>query len=99
MGILVQVSDTGYGIPKDKWARIFDKLYQITDHDHADTSQAGRTGLGLGLHIARSLVTRQGGNIWVTSAPSQGSVFNFTLPIYTEQSGNLLDAHKTAIEA
>ncbi len=59
MGILVQVSDTGCGIPKDKLARIFDKLYQITDQDHADTSQAGRTGLGLGLHIARSLVTRR----------------------------------------
>jgi PAS domain S-box-containing protein len=78
------VSDTGCGIPPDKRTLVFENLYQVRGPGQADTSQLGRTGLGLGLHIARNLVTRQGGNIWVTEAPGGGSTFNFTLPIYTE---------------
>jgi PAS domain S-box-containing protein len=92
--LLVQVSDTGCGIPKEKWTLVFNKLYQITGPDHADTSQAGRTGLGLGLHIARSLITRQGGNIWVTSKPNEGSIFSFTLPISSERPGTELEFDK-----
>ncbi len=84
--LLIQVSDTGCGIPREKWTLVFNKLYQITGPNQADTSQAGRTGLGLGLHIARGLVTRQGGNIWVTSVPAEGSIFNFTLPIHRSHS-------------
>ena len=76
-----EVEDNGCGIPLDKRARVFEKLYQIIGPEHADTSLAGQIGLGLGLHIARDLVRRQGGNIWVTGAPEQGSIFNFTLPI------------------
>ncbi len=76
----IEVEDDGCGIPLDKRARVFEKLYQILGPGHADTSQEGRVGLGLGLHIARDLVRRQGGNIWVTGAPEQGSIFNFTLP-------------------
>ena len=79
-----RVIDTGCGIPDDKKKLVFENLYQITGPGHSDTSQSGRTGLGLGLHIARNLITRQGGNIWVTDSPSGGSVFNFTLPIYSE---------------
>jgi PAS domain S-box-containing protein len=78
-----EVEDSGCGIPLEKRARVFEKLYQITGPDYADTSLAGRIGLGLGLHIARDLVRRQGGNIWVAGAPEQGSIFNFTLPLAT----------------
>jgi PAS domain S-box-containing protein len=82
---LVQVRDTGCGIPAEKWLRVFDNLYQVTGPGEADTSQAGRTGLGLGLHIAKNLVARQGGSIWVTSTPGLGSIFQFTLPIYSDR--------------
>ena len=85
--LLVQVEDSGCGIPADKRTKVFENLYQVMDPGQADTSQAGRTGLGLGLHIARNLVTRQGGYIWVTEADPQGSVFNFTLPIFVERRG------------
>ncbi len=81
--LLIRVIDTGCGIPRNKWTLVFDKLYQADGG--RDTSTAGRTGLGLGLHIARSLVVRQSGQIWVTSTPGQGSVFHFTLPIYKQQ--------------
>jgi signal transduction histidine kinase len=81
-----EVEDNGCGIPLDKRARVFEKLYQITGPELADTSLQGRIGLGLGLHIARDLVRRQGGNIWVTGAPEQGSIFNFTLPVAVPNS-------------
>jgi hypothetical protein len=74
--VLVEVSDTGCGIKPEVSERIFDRLYQITDPGHE-----GRKGLGLGLYIAKDLVLRQGGNIWVTSEPENGSHFFFTLPV------------------
>ena len=75
-----EVEDNGCGIPLEKRARVFEKLYQITVAGHADTSKEGRIGLGLGLHIARDLIRRQAGNIWVSGDPEKGSIFNFTLP-------------------
>jgi PAS domain S-box-containing protein len=81
--LLFQVTDTGCGIPEEKRTLVFENLYQITGPAPPDTSQMGRIGLGLGLHIARDLVTRQGGRIWVDGAPGGGSVFSFVLPIYS----------------
>jgi signal transduction histidine kinase len=79
----VEISDTGCGINPEAIARIFEHLYQVSDP--AATGRAGRNGLGLGLHIAKELVTRQGGEIWVTSEPHQGSHFSFTIPIFSLQ--------------
>jgi signal transduction histidine kinase len=76
--LLLEVSDTGCGISPDMTERIFEHLYQITD-----PGQAGRKGLGLGLHIAKELVTRQGGKIWVSSELQKGSHFFFTVPIFS----------------
>jgi nitrogen-specific signal transduction histidine kinase len=76
--LLVQVSDTGCGIGPEMAERVFEHLYQIDD-----PGQAGRKGLGLGLYIAKELVTRQGGKIWVNSTPKRGSHFCFTVPIYS----------------
>jgi hypothetical protein len=76
--LVVEVSDSGCGISSDMTERIFERLYQVTDQ-----GLAGRRGLGLGLYICKELVTRQGGQIWVTSLPQKGSVFSFTLPIFS----------------
>jgi signal transduction histidine kinase len=76
--LLVEVSDTGCGIDLEAAEHIFEHLYQVTD-----PGRAGRRGLGLGLHIAKDLVTRQGGEIWVESEPQVGSRFFFTLPIFS----------------
>jgi signal transduction histidine kinase len=75
--MLVEVADSGCGIGPDMTERIFERLYQTSNSD-----RAGRTGLGLGLYICKELVTRQGGEIWVTSSP-QGSIFSLTLPIFS----------------
>jgi PAS domain S-box-containing protein len=82
--LLFQVTDTGCGIPEEKRTLVFENLYQITGPTPPDTSQMGRIGLGLGLHIARDLVARQNGRIWVTEATGGGSVFSFVLPIFSE---------------
>jgi signal transduction histidine kinase len=74
----VEVSDTGRGIRSDVAEHIFERLYQVSD-----SSEAGRNGLGLGLYIAKDLVTRQGGKIWVRSEPQQGSHFSFIVPVFS----------------
>jgi hypothetical protein len=76
--LLVEVSDTGCGVRPEMTERIFEHLYQISD-----PGQAGRKGLGIGLHISKELVTRQGGKIWVSSEPQKGSHFFFTIPIFS----------------
>ncbi len=76
--LLLAVADTGCGISADMTERVFERLYQVTDQN-----QAGRKGLGLGLYICKELVTRQGGQIWVTSTLNQGATFSFTLPIFS----------------
>ncbi len=77
--LLVEVSDTGCGISPEATERIFEHLYQVSD----DPGRAGRRGLGLGLYIARELVLRLGGEMWVTSEPGKGSRFFFTLPVFS----------------
>jgi signal transduction histidine kinase len=79
--LLTEVSDTGCGISPEASEHIFEHLYQV-----ANFSQAGRKGLGLGLHIAKELVTRMDGRIWVSSEIKKGSHFFFTTPIFSLQS-------------
>ena len=72
--VVVEVTDTGAGIPARDLPRIFERFYK------ADRAR-GRGGTGLGLSIARHLVESHGGMIWVTSQEGLGSSFFFTLPI------------------
>jgi signal transduction histidine kinase len=78
----IEVADTGCGISAEATERIFEHLYQVSD----DPGRAGRRGLGLGLHIAKELVLRQGGQIWVSSELGKGSQFFFTLPMFSLES-------------
>jgi len=78
--LLVEVSDNGCGIAAEVTETIFERLYQVNSSD-----TAGRVGLGLGLHIAKELVEKQGGKIWVESVSEKGSCFRFTVPVYSGQ--------------
>jgi Amt family ammonium transporter len=70
-----QVVDTGPGIPQAAQAVIFDTFKQA---ENPYTRIHG--GLGLGLSIARQLVTKMGGTLTLQSAPGTGSTFTVTLP-------------------
>ncbi|HEY1463945.1 MAG TPA: ATP-binding protein [Terriglobales bacterium] len=76
--VYISVADTGRGIMPEAKNMIFERLYQ--DPDSIDDS---RKGLGLGLYIAREIVSLHGGRIWVESEPGHGSVFTFTLPLFS----------------
>jgi PAS domain S-box-containing protein len=72
----VSVADEGIGIPQADQEQIFRKFYRGTDAE----TRAGQGGTGLGLFIARGLVTAMGGRIWVESREGEGSTFAFELP-------------------
>ena len=74
--LVVQVSDTGMGIPAEEQERIFQPYYQINRD-----GEGKKTGSGLGLAITKSLVELHGGKIWLKSIVGQGSTFAFSLPI------------------
>ena len=76
--VYLSVTDTGCGISPEARALVFERLYQ--DPNAVDNN---RKGLGLGLFIAKELVTLHGGRIWVASEPGHGSTFSFTLPLYS----------------
>lgn len=76
--ICISVTDTGSGIAPEARSLIFERLYQ--DPHAVDNN---RKGLGLGLFIAKELVTLHGGRIWVVSDGATGSTFSFTLPVYS----------------
>jgi signal transduction histidine kinase len=76
--VYLSVSDNGCGIPQGALPKVFERLYQ--DPNAVD---GNRSGLGLGLYIAREIVTLHGGRMWVASEPGSGSTFSFTLPFYS----------------
>jgi histidine kinase len=73
----VSVHDTGFGIPAEHLAHIFDRFYRV---DKSRSRAHG--GSGIGLTIAKHLVEAHGGKIWAESAgENKGSAFIFTLPL------------------
>jgi len=75
----VRVVDEGVGIPSAEQERIFRKFYRAEA-----TVRDGGGGTGLGLFIAKELVTAMGGRIWVESTEGEGSSFAFELPVASE---------------
>ena len=77
--LTLTISDTGIGIPEDKFEQIFESFEQA---EGSTAREYGGTGLGLA--VTQKLVELHGGKIWVESQVGVGSKFIFTLPIYTE---------------
>jgi two-component system NtrC family sensor kinase len=76
--IVVEVSDTGMGIPEANLNRIFDPFYT--------TKPVGK-GTGLGLSICYGIIDKMGGKIEVRSAVGQGTTFAIYLPVPAEDAG------------
>jgi signal transduction histidine kinase len=71
--VKVSVSDTGPGIPAEFHLEVFDDFFRLP-------SNLSQEGVGLGLAIARRLVSGMGGKIWVESDPGAGCKFSFLIP-------------------
>ncbi len=69
--VLLQIVDTGMGIPEDQLPYIFDAFYR---------AERGSAGSGLGLSITKKIVEAHDGRIWVESSSGKGSTFSLTLP-------------------
>ncbi len=74
--IVIQVEDSGIGIPQNELPHIFDRFYQSTT-----TERLNSQGIGIGLSLVREFTALHGGEISVTSEPGKGSCFTLQLPI------------------
>jgi signal transduction histidine kinase len=73
--VLIQVADTGYGIPESDLPHIFEKFYRVQRDQHL-----AEEGTGLGLPIARLIIEEHRGSLIAESELGQGSAFTITLP-------------------
>lgn len=76
--IIIQVQDTGVGIPKDKMKHLFTRFY---DGDYRNNRTSGT---GLGLALTRDLIYLHGGQISCESVEGQGTTFTVNVPINKE---------------
>lgn len=74
---ILEVSDTGMGIPEDAIGHVFERFYRV---DKARSRATG--GSGLGLSIVRTIVQRNRGEIRVSSTVGQGTTFTVTFPAF-----------------
>jgi len=73
---VVEVVDTGPGIPTTAQARLFQRFYRVEGEATRRTP-----GSGLGLAIVKTIIERHGGRVWVSSAEGKGSTFGFLVPL------------------
>jgi two-component system sensor histidine kinase KdpD len=74
--LLIEISDTGPGLPTGKETQIFEKAFRGSDEDH---------GFGLGLTICQTIVHAHGGRIVASNLPAGGARFTITLPLPEQQ--------------
>jgi two-component system sensor histidine kinase KdpD len=78
--VIVSVADLGSGIPENEQSRIFEKFYR-------GKNDKNLKGTGMGLAIAREIMSAHGQNIWVASQPGKGSEFSLSLPLARGAAG------------
>ncbi len=73
---VLEVSDTGYGIPEEMQARLFQPFFRARSHETRHIE-----GTGLGLHLVKNIIERHNGRLYVHSVYGEGSTFGFELPL------------------
>jgi PAS domain S-box-containing protein len=74
----VLVHDEGPGLPPGAETQIWERFHQLSE---VKVQSGSSVGLGLGLHISRTIIERHQGQVGVQSIPGQGATFWFTLPL------------------
>jgi two-component system sensor histidine kinase/response regulator len=74
--VLIQVSDTGLGIPAKDIPHLFEAFFRVREAEHRQAE-----GTGLGLTLVKLVVEQHGGRVFVESAPGEGSTFSVQLPL------------------
>jgi signal transduction histidine kinase len=72
--ILVEIVDSGIGIPEEDLPRVFDEFYRASN-----AKKVEKDGTGLGLSIVKQIIERHNGKIWVESRENVGTKFSFVL--------------------
>ncbi|RYF32852.1 MAG: HAMP domain-containing histidine kinase [Cytophagaceae bacterium] len=78
---LIQVQDSGRGIPVDQLQRVFEPFVQVNRLQ----VESSKRGVGLGLAICRKLARAMGGDVTATSTLGQGSIFTISLPLFNAE--------------
>ena len=78
--IYLTVTDKGIGIPQEALPNLFQRFYRAKNVDEQHI-----TGLGIGLHVVKEIVTLHGGAVTVESQEGQGSTFRVCLPLAKTQ--------------
>ena len=73
MYLKIDIADTGIGIAEKNQGTIFKRFYR-------EETVRDVEGIGIGLYLAREIITMQGGYILVSSGPGQGAIFSVFLP-------------------
>lgn len=73
MFVRVDIKDTGIGISEEEHPKIFKRFYRGTEVKQKE-------GVGIGLHLAREIISGEGGYIKLSSTPGEGSTFSVFLP-------------------
>jgi PAS domain S-box-containing protein len=81
--VVISVSDTGVGIPKEKQDRIWQRFYRDEDQPLVMNT----SGTGLGLAIVKEYIKMHEGDIWLESEVGKGTTFFVRMPIYTDIMG------------
>lgn len=73
--VRLEITDSGPGIPRQEWERVFDRFYRL------EPSRSRRSGgAGLGLALSRAIATSHGGQLRVRSSTEAGTTFELVLP-------------------
>ncbi len=83
---VVSVTDYGIGIPREQQHQVFELYFRASN-----VSSGHYGGLGLGLYISKTIVERHGGEMWVESRETGGSIFRFSLPLLYEGADTARD--------
>ena len=74
--VVLQVKDTGIGVPEEEQARLFTKFYRASN-----ARKQRPDGTGVGLYLAKRVIMEHGGSVVFSSVEGKGSTFGFRLPL------------------